>query len=629
MLDSLRKHATGWVAQIFIALLVLSFAIWGIADIFSGFNAGEIARVGNTPVTVTEFQRAYNNQLQAFSRQIGQPITPEQARSMGLPGQVLGQLVSQASVADQAQDLGLGISQEKLSAIITSDPLFNSGGGFSRTNFNQLLRANGLTETDYIAARRRDELRVQLVEAISGEIPAPETYQRALDEYRSETRTVNYIVVDGDTVADPGTPSDTGLTEYFAANRATWRAPEYRALTILRVEPSDLSRPEDISDEEARAVYDQRGSAFSEPERRRVSQVIFGDRTEADAAAERIAGGATLEEIAAERELPESEYQLGLITREELIDPSVAEAAFALESGATSAVVDGRFGAVIVKVDEIVAEVVQPYEEVVDAIKQDLADRRAAADILDEHDRIEDGRAGGSSLREIAAQFNLPLIEIEAVDAQGSDPEGNEIEDLPGGLRLVRDAFDSDVGIENDPIQTSNGGFVWYDVAEVKPARERDLSEVRDQVVEAWRQDQIAGELQEEAETIAEEVRAGGVMADVAAVRGLQIQLAGEVTRAGSALSTLPSEALPAAFSGPAGTVSVAAGEERYFVVEVVEVDIPEFSPGGLGTQALAQQMSQSLGNDLLQQYLTDLQTSLGVTVNQATVQLIVGGSAL
>jgi peptidyl-prolyl cis-trans isomerase D len=79
MLDALRQRATGWIAQVFIALLVVSFAVWGIADIFTGFRADEVAEVGNTEITTTEFARQYDQAMQGMTRQMGRPMTSEQA----------------------------------------------------------------------------------------------------------------------------------------------------------------------------------------------------------------------------------------------------------------------------------------------------------------------------------------------------------------------------------------------------------------------------------------------------------------------------------------------------------------------------------------------------------------------
>ena len=83
MLDSLRNMASGWIAQILLAILVLSFAVWGVADIFTGFGQNAVARVGSADITVREFQRRYQVASQNVLQQIGQNLTPQQLQANG------------------------------------------------------------------------------------------------------------------------------------------------------------------------------------------------------------------------------------------------------------------------------------------------------------------------------------------------------------------------------------------------------------------------------------------------------------------------------------------------------------------------------------------------------------------
>ena len=94
MLDGLRKYATGWAAQLLMGLLVLSFAAWGVNDVFNGFRSNDIAMVGSTPITLSDYQRTYELAMTDLAQRLGQQLTPDQARQFGVPNQVLRQLVS-------------------------------------------------------------------------------------------------------------------------------------------------------------------------------------------------------------------------------------------------------------------------------------------------------------------------------------------------------------------------------------------------------------------------------------------------------------------------------------------------------------------------------------------------------
>ena len=192
MLDKLRKASSGWVAQLLIALLVVSFAVWGVSGFFTGFNADVVATVGNTEVTVRQFARNYDATLRQYSQQLGQQITPEQAQMFGVPQQVLGRLIADATLTDEARSMSLGISNEALSKEIAGDTAFqDASGNFDRNRFVQLLQNAGLTEDQYVQELRTGYIRQQITDGLAGETKVPDAFMRALHEYRSEERNLS------------------------------------------------------------------------------------------------------------------------------------------------------------------------------------------------------------------------------------------------------------------------------------------------------------------------------------------------------------------------------------------------------------------------------------------------------
>src|SRR5690606_18847763 len=167
-------------------------------------------------------------------------------------------------------------------------------------------------------------------------------------------------------------------------------------------------------------------------------------------------------------------------------DPAIAEAAFALEAGAVSDVVAGAFGPILVRVTAIEPAVVRPFEEVAQEIRRAMANDEANRILTDVHDAYEDARAAGESMAEAASRQRLKVVTIEAVDRSGKTPEGTILTDLPESNTLLREAFDTEVNVENPAISIGSMGFLYYEVEGVTPARERTLDEVRDQVVADW-----------------------------------------------------------------------------------------------------------------------------------------------
>jgi peptidyl-prolyl cis-trans isomerase D len=629
MLDSLRQHASGWVAQIFIVLLVVSFGVWGIADIFTGFRAGEVAEVGGTEITASDFARQYEQATQQMSQQMGRPMTSEQAQLLGLPSQVLARLVSQATLDDIAQQYGLGISNEALAQKIGENPAFQgASGSFDRDRFTQVLRNAGMNEDLFVRDQQKTLLRYQVTDALAGGAQTPDAYLKALHEYRSEARDISYVVLTAAAAGQIPEPTDAELNGYFNDNKVRWRAPELRSFGYFKMTPSDIAKPDAVTDEQARTYYDTNIKDYSVLERRRVSQIRFDTQADADAAATAIAGGKSFDQIAMEKNLTATDTSVGLVTKDEVVDPKIAEAAFALNANSTSGAVKSDFGFFIVKVDEIQPGSVRPFEEAKAEIKQKIAVDEAARKIIQTYDEVEDMRAGGSTLQEIATKLGVPYVTVPGADQSGNDDKGNKIATLPGAADLLNAVFQSDVGIENDAVRIEDNGYVWFEVSEVKPEHDRQLADVRDKVVAAWKQDQTNKRVADKAEDVKKRLSSGTTIDAIATEFAVPAKTASKLTRTAQPPADLSASAVNAAFSGPTGYVAVADGSAAgtKAVIVVVNATVPAFDPNAAEVPQLRDQVAQQLSSDYIQQFLAEMQQQLGVSVNQAAVQAVIGG---
>jgi peptidyl-prolyl cis-trans isomerase D len=630
MLDRLRKGAGGWVAQLFIALLVVSFAVWGVSGFFTGFYADTVATVGRTDILMQTFARNYETAVRQLSQQLGQPVSSEQAQMFGVPGQVLGRLVAEATLNDEAQTMGLGISNETLAREIADDPSFQGlTGAFDRDRFVQLIRNAGLTEDRYVEELRTSYVRRQVADGLVGETTVPDAFLRALHEYQNDERTIGYITLTPAIVGVVAEPTDTDITAWFEERKADWRAPEFRAVDIMTMTPADLADTGEVTDEEAKDLYDRLlATRFTTPERRKVEQIVFESSAAAQEAAAALAGGTTFDELIVQRGMKPEDVDLGLIARDKIVDPAVADAAFSLAPNSVSAIVAGQFGPVIVRVTTVEPAVVRSFDDAKAEIKAEIAEKRAAQEIADQVNVIEDARAGGASLAEIAGNYGLKILKIPALDRSGKDADGQAIPDLPGGSELVSGAFESDVGLQNNPIPFGQG-YAWYDVTAVSDERDRELSEVREKVIAAWKAAETEERLTARANELRDRLASGTDIAAIAAELGLEAKTAGALKRTTEPPPEgLTASAILSAFGGPKGHASVAAGPDNAKLVLVTtETTVPPYFSGTPELKQAEEQVSGQIANDLLQQYIMQLQDRLGVTVNQAALQQAIGAT--
>jgi peptidyl-prolyl cis-trans isomerase D len=627
MLTKLRDIGKTWIFKVFMGLLVLSFGLWGIADIFSGFRSNTLATVGNAEVSIEAFQLRYTRELRNLQTRIG-AVTGMQARALGVPDRVLSQMIAEAAMQADADNLKVGISDPMLIELIARDPNFQAaGGGFDRNRFVLTLQNNGLSEAGYVALQRDAEIRRQIMSAVSGGLSVPKAYSDALALYNGEERAIDFIVLGPAQAGDLGTPGDTELAAFYDAHKSEWRAPEYRALNLVTLSAAQLARPEDVREEDVRARYEANKAAYGTPETRRVRQIVFPDKDSADQALARIKGGETFDAIMASRNLTSADVDLGIVTRDKILDPAIAEAAFSLADGTTSEVITGRFGPTILAASEVTPGTEKTYEEIRDEIRRDIAIRQAAVDVATMRDTVEDARAGGETLTEIAAKHDLELRKVEAIDQEGKDSGGNAVADLPGGTALISAAFESDIGIENDPLPLADNGVLWFEVTNVTAARDRPLSEVRERVVEAWKKDAVSKRLEQRAREIADRVRGGASLDTIGDELNLTVESATGLRRVAEPPANISAAMLNAAFTGPEGTVTVTTAREdpARAVVRVKFFTVP--SAGTKPDEQSLNVVRDGITDDLLQQYVDALQTRLGVSVNQTALQQTLAAS--
>ena len=631
MLRGIRTASANWlgktVMSVVMGLLVVSFAIWGIGDIFRGFGRSSLAKIGKTEIGTEQFRQIYNDRLQQLSRQIGRPISPDQARALGFDRQLLGQLVAETALDERTRQLGLGLSDAEVARRITEDPTFRGfTGQFDKARFDQMIRSAGYTEARYAAEQRRVSLRRQLAETVTAEVAPPKSLADLVNRYEGEERSIEYVVLDRAKAGEIPAPSPEELANYFETRKILFRAPEYRKVVFIVLSVADALPWVTVSDADARARYDQQRARYVTPERRQVQQIVFPNMDEARAASERLAAGTTFAALAAERGMKDADVDLGLVTKAEMVDRAVADAAFALKEGEPSQPVQGRFGVAIVQVTKIEPEQVRSFEEAAPEIKREMATDRAKEEIQERYNKVEDERAGGAQLSELAQKVGLKAHTIEAIDRSGRDPDGKAVT-LPPGVDILPNIFSSNIGVENDPLQLPGGGYVWYDVAGVTPSRERTLDEVKDRVEARWRDDQIVDRLKKKAQELVDQLKGGKSMADIATANDLKVDTATGLKR-GKPSEGISTNLLEETFRTNKDGVGVAEGQNptERDVFRVTGITVPALDANSAEAKRISDDIKRSISDDLMGQYVARLQNDVGVNINQAAVRQVTGG---
>jgi peptidyl-prolyl cis-trans isomerase D len=632
MLRGIRKASENWLGRtvmgVVMTLLAGSFAVWGINDIFNGFGQSSLAKIGSTEISSAQFQQTYQDRMQQIETQVGHPLPPEQARALGLDRQVLGEMIAQAGLDQRAKQMGLGVSDAEIARHITTDPnLQTINGQFDRDRFLSLLRNMGYTEQRFIATQRQTVLRRQIVDTLSGGLTPPKTWLDAINQYQNQERGVEYVALGPAQAGDIAAPSDDVLSKYYDDDKAQFRAPEYRKIDAIAVTPTELAKWMEISDDDLKKAYDERLASFTKPERRHIEQLVFTDPAEAQAAEDKIKSGTTFAALMAERGVKEQDADLGMVAKSAIVDPAVADAAFALPEGDVSAPVKGQFGTVILTVLKIDPAVTKSFAEVAPQLRNDLALERAKTQVADIHDKIEDDRAGGMSLTEAAQKEKIPLVTFD-VDRSGRDADGKPAVNLPRAPDVVSAAFSSDVGVDNDPVE-ADGGYVWYDVAAITPSHDRPLADVKAAVEQHWRDAEMASRLKDKAVDILDKAKAGTPLDQLATAAGVKVETAGDLKR-GAASGAISARMSDAIFRTTKDNFGMSQGDttSQWIVFRVTDVKTPAIDPNSPEAKQTADTVKKQMPDDVMSQYVASLEHDLGTSINASVLAQALGNSA-
>lgn len=627
MLEAMRKGIGSWVAKVFIGLLVLSFAVWGIADIFGGYGSQTVATVGETEISSQTYSSEFRREMSGLSRRMGRELSLNDARALGLDDQVLLRLIGDAAIESQAKQFGLGIAGKAVVARVRRDPIFkDTSGQFSQQRFYQILLANGLSEQEYLERQRRALVLEQISGPLTIGVHVPSALSDAANRFRNEKRKLEYFMLPLEKAGDVPEPSEEKLREFYNARKGEFRAPEYRSVSAIHLSPDVLLRSITVEEADIKDQFERNKAAYNQPERRAVLQIPFPDESTANEAYKKLKDGADFMEIAKSRDLTEKDVDLGLVTKTGILDDVVADEIFKLPVGQLSEPIKGNLATVIAKVTKIEPAVVKTLEDVRENISKNLAAERAATKVLDLYDKIEDERAAGLTLAEIAKKLDLKHLEIDALDRSGRDVAGKPVEALAGQQSVVRAVFSADVGVETDPEETSGKGYIWYEVTKITPERQKDFSEARDDIEKAWRLEEERKLLSRKGQELVDKLRGGETISAVAESLGVDVKQSDALKRT-DRVADLPNAVILQAFAlnkGAFGSALTSDGKSRV-VFKVAEIELPEKADAD-AAKSIVDTLKTGIADDIFTQYIRALREKFGVKINQTVFEEATAG---
>jgi len=618
MPTSLRKTTGNWFTRIFLFILVISFAVWGVADFVTNTAEPPLARVAGATISAQEFDNDFRRELFRLQQQYGPEFSTARAREMGFDREVLRQKLVGIMFDRESENLSLTIADQTIAQNIRENASYrDSLGEFDKNIFQRALNDNGFTEKEYMRRARMDMTRRQLIAAITAGTVAPQKLAATLYSLREEQRTADLLHIPQSTIGKIPNPADAELEAFHKANEALFTAPETRSVTYVTLRPDDLAEGITPDEKDLREQYDARLAEFTVTGMRNLQQFVLPDEAAAKAAHDKIKAGKDFAAVARQASgMSEKELELVEVTKD-LLPVEIAEAVFALKEREVSAPLKSPLGWHLVKITAAREERIQPFEEVRKTISKDLALARATDLAIERANQLEDARAGGASLEETAKEFGLNLHTIAGVDRQGNGPDGRPVQNMPMDPQFITDVFDTDAGSESDLRENKDGGYYVLRVDNVMPSAVRPLADVRNEVTAAWRAQKTGEKLEQLSGEMLKAAQAGKPLPEIA--RPLNLKVTKSPAFGRSFTDEQMSAALAAKlFTGkPGDSFAEPAPGGGYVIARLSEIRPPSLTDKSDAVAKVGRDLSRNFSEDVLAQYQSVLERRYDVEINQ------------
>jgi peptidyl-prolyl cis-trans isomerase D len=629
MLQFIRSKASSWFFKILFMVLVASFAIWGIGDVIrSKVMEITVANVGGNSITGQEYQREYQKQLKRMSGALGDQFNGDIAKQMGLPQQVLDQMVAQSLFSRLAENLGLRAPDDVITGTLAAAPAFrNQQGQYDPQLLAQFIQQQGMSQQAFILTLRDDMIRNQIYDAIAIGAVAPKPMINAIYGYQAEKRVADTLLIADASIKTLATPDQAVLEKFLKDNADRYQAPEYRKLTLLRLQPAAVAAAIKVSDQDIAKEFDTHPDLYAVPEKRQLLTFTVPDETKAKAAVDAIAGGG---DFAAEAKKASGidPVDTGLVARQGLL-PELADAAFSAGIGSVVGPVKTVLGWQVAKILKVEVGRAGDLASVRDKIAKKLADAAAADSLVSMANQVDDALAGGASLEDAAKKLGLALQSVPAVTRDGLDAAGKPLADLTSAPQLLPTAFATDTGQNSAQIEDGAGGYFVLRVDQVTPPTLRSFDQVKDKLLADWTADAESKASADQAAKIVDRLKAGEDIKTIAQSLGIAVKRSSPFTRdRGDEANDVPASLAALLFSIKLGEAATAPNDSTTNPGHVVAklVDIQSADPAG-NADAVKQvglELSKTLGNDLLGEFRRALQNEIPVKTDPATAQSLI-----
>jgi len=499
MLQALRNGTKSNLMRAFLLVLVVGFGMWGIGDIFrSSPNDEDAITVDNITVSANEVAITFDR-----ARRFYYPgLNNNEAIATGLMDQIIAELIERSLFEAEAARLGLTVTRDMAKQSLRTNPLFqDASGNFNPLLMRDILARRGISEDQLIADIGYAEKRNQVIAAIASGAEYSPVLADSMAKWLAQQRQIHFaaIAISPDQVTDP---DQATLSGWYRDNQDIFDAPTMRSVTAVILSSDHYLQNIVVSQTELENAFEERKSAFSVPERRDFLQMVLPDLETAEAVRQRLIAGEDFAAVALEvsGDKPEDITFVG-VTRDDLPE-DLAATIFAGSEGNVTNPSQTPFGVYVFEITAINEAKIPSFEDIRTRLEEELKIEMAVNQVYDSITIFEEAQDSGATLEEAAKAAKAQLITIAGMSQNSLNESSDPINDIATSTGFRSAVWQQEIGTEGMLIADEDNTYFALRVENETAARSRDLDEVKDEAIKAWKLETAISRAKTQAEDI-------------------------------------------------------------------------------------------------------------------------------
>ncbi|MBF0258824.1 MAG: SurA N-terminal domain-containing protein [Desulfamplus sp.] len=533
MLRFMRENTGSWIIKVILGLIVIVFIFLGMGSMQSN-RANSVAMVNETPITMDEYNRSYQNMLEQIRQQFGNNLNDELIKMLQVKKQAMDRLIEERLIADEADRLDIQVSDKEIQDSLLEIEAFKKNGIFDLQTYRRVLTANRLIPDTFETMQRQTLRRAKVADLILNSIKVSDFEAREWYIQNNSEVAVDYVKFDP--ASYPITPDDAQIKEYYEKNKGTYQSEPQLKVQYLVFSPDEYKEKAEVTTDDIASYFSSNPDEFTTPEQVEASHILIRvdedaeedaveqARKESEEIYKKIIAGEDFSQLAKTYSQDPSAKNnggyLGKFARNKMVKP-FEEKAFSMKPGQVSEPIRTQFGWHVIQVKSKTEESKKSLEEAAPQIKEKI--------LMDESRNLAYNAAGkafdavidGDSLEQVALLTGKKVLEVGPFTMKGPDESTGSV--FPNTSEFARAAFNLPLNEISDVTEVGNSYYIIRPFEKKEPVV-LSLDEAKEKLISGLKSELQAAQAKNRAEAFLTTVKNIDKFADAAKEQGLEVK---------------------------------------------------------------------------------------------------------